>query len=345
MKMVRLGKTGLQVSYMGFGGIPIQRTTPQETKELFMSLLAQGVNYVDTARAYTVSEEWIGRAIEGMRDRFVLATKSKNTTAPGMAADIEISLKNLRTGYIDLYQVHNPSEKDLDTITAPGGALEALLQAKEGGKIGHIGLTAHSLKVFERALELPWVETIMFPYNLVETQGEALIHRCREKDIGFIAMKPLAGGALGAAPGGSGEMDDSALALRFIAQNPDVTMVIPGVYCAGEVEKNAAALQDPRPLREEEQQRIEAVRDRLGNHFCRRCNYCAPCTKGISIPNVFLFEGYLTRYGLEQWARERYASLPVKAGACIQCGACEPRCPYQLPIRQMMRAAAEKFGE
>ena len=221
-----------------------------------------------------------------------------------MQADIETSLRNLRTSYIDLYQVHNPSMEDLAVVTGPGGALEALQQAKKEGKIGHIGLTAHSLEVFEKALSLPWVETIMFPYNLVETQGEALIHRCREKNIGFIAMKPLAGGALTRVPG---ETEDRAvLALRFLAQNPDVTVVIPGMYCKEEVERNAAALLDTAPLTDTEQEKIQQIRQELGQNFCRRCNYCAPCTKGISIPNVFLFEGYLTRYGLVNWARERY---------------------------------------
>lgn len=343
MKKVILGKTGLQISYMGFGGIPLQRVTQQEAKEVFKALIEQGVNYLDTARAYTVSEEWIGGAIEGMRDRFVLATKSKQTTAAAMQADIETSLRNLRTSYIDLYQVHNPSMEDLAVVTGPGGALEALQQAQKEGKIGHIGLTAHSLEVFEKALSLPWVETIMFPYNLVETQGEALIHRCREKHIGFIAMKPLAGGALTRVPG---ETEDRAvLALRFLAQNPDVTVVIPGMYCKEEVERNAAALLDTAPLTDTEQEKIQQIRQELGQNFCRRCNYCAPCTKGISIPNVFLFEGYLTRYGLVDWARERYDSLAVKAGACIGCGVCETRCPYHLPIRKMMAKAAEEFGE
>ncbi len=343
MKKVILGKTGLQISYMGFGGIPLQRVTQEEAKEVFKALVEQGVNYLDTARAYTVSEEWIGSAIEGMRDKFVLATKSKQTTAAAMAADIETSLRNLRTSYIDLYQVHNPSMDDLVVVTAPGGALEALQKAKKEGKIGHIGLTAHSLEVFEKALSLPWVETIMFPYNLVETQGEELIHRCHEQNIGFIAMKPLAGGALTKVPG---ETEDRAvLALRFLSQNPDVTVVIPGMYCKEEVERNATALLDPSPLTEAECERIEKIRQDLGQNFCRRCNYCAPCTKGISIPNVFLFEGYLTRYGLVDWARERYKSLDVKAGACIGCGVCETRCPYQLPIRKMMAKAAEVFGE
>ena len=335
MQYVTLGKTGLKISRMGFGGIPIQRIDREGTKVLMERLLEEGINYIDTARGYTVSEEFLGYALEGIRDRFVLATKSMSRTKEAMAADIEKSLSNLRTDYIDLYQVHNPNLEQLEQVISPGGALEALLEAKEAGKIGHIGLTAHSVAVFERALELPWVETIMFPYNIVESQGEELMHRCTEKNVGFIDMKPLAGGAI----------EDASLALRFVCANPDVTVVIPGMYDLAEIEQNLKAVNDETPLTEEEKAGFEQVRKELGNNFCRRCNYCAPCAAGINIPGVFLFAGYLERYGLADWAKDRYSSLPVKASACIECGACETRCPYELPIRQMMKRAAEEFGE
>ena len=335
MEYVTLGKTVLKISRLGFGGIPIQRVDAATTTELLKSLADKGINYIDTARAYTVSESYLGEALEGIRDRFILATKSMSRTRETMAKDVETSLQNLRTNYIDLYQIHNPSMEQLDTVIAPGGALEALLEAKEAGKIGHIGLTAHSLTVFERALDLPWVETIMFPYNIVEKQGEDLIKRCKEQNIGFIAMKPLAGGAI----------EDAALALRFIYSNPDVTVAIPGMYDLKEIDQNLAAAEDTAPLTTDELAKMEEIRHLLGNNFCRRCNYCAPCTVGISIPNVFLFQGYLDRYGLADWAKDRYSSLSVKASACIQCGACETRCPYQLPIREMLKDAAQKFGE
>ncbi len=170
------------------GGIPIQKIDAAGTRKLIHALMESGVNFIDTARGYTVSEEYFGFALEGVREHFVLATKSMARTKEAMAKDIDISLSNLRTDYIDLYQVHNPGAKDFDQVTAPGGALEALLEAKDAGKIGHIGITLHSAELFEKALDLPWVETIMFPYNIVETQGEELIARCTERKIGFIAM-------------------------------------------------------------------------------------------------------------------------------------------------------------
>lgn len=330
-----LGKTGLKISRMGFGGIPIQKTSAEETKTLIRFLMEQGVNYIDTARGYTVSEAYLGYALEGVRDRFVIATKSMARTKEAMEKDISISMNNLRTDYIDLYQVHNPTAKDLEQVLAPGGALEALCEAKAAGKIGHIGITLHAVELFEQAVEMDWVETIMFPYNIVETQGEELIAKCKEKNIGFIDMKPLAGGAIEAAK----------TAIRFIVNNPNVTVVIPGMATVEEAKENLASAEDTAPLTEQENAAIESIRKALGSNFCRRCNYCAPCAAGIGIPAVFMMEGYYNRYDLKDWAKARYDAFDHKASECIGCGACETRCPYNLPIRQMMKKAAETFGE
>ena len=329
-----LGKTGLKISRLGFGGIPIQRIDAEGTKTLMHQMKDAGINYIDTARGYTVSEEYLGYALEGIREHFVIATKSMARTKEAMAADIDISLKNLRTDYIDLYQVHNPSPAQLEQVMAPGGALEALLEAKQAGKIGHIGLTAHSLDVFRTALDLDWVETFMFPYNIVETQGEKLIAKCAEKNIGFVDMKPLAGGAI----------EDATLALRYICANDAVTVVIPGMAEEKELEQNLAAVNNTSPITNEEKAAFLEVRNQLGTNFCRRCNYCQPCAAGINISGCFLFDGYLQRYGLADWAKGRYAAMPVKASACIGCGACEDRCPYHLPIRDMLKKVAEDFG-
>ena len=334
MEYVTLGKSGLRISRLGFGGIPIQRIDQEGTRVLVDRLVEEGINFIDSARGYTVSEEYLGYALEGRREKFVLATKSMARTKEAMEADIEKSLHNFRTDYIDLYQVHNPSMEQLEQVMAPGGALEALMEAKEAGKIGHIGLTAHAEAVFEKALELPWVETIMFPYNIVETQCTHLIHACAEKNIGFIDMKPLAGGAI----------EDADLAMRFVCTNPDVTVVIPGMYDIREIDENLAAVEDTSALTEDELLKIQTIRRELGTQFCRRCNYCQPCTAGISISGIFVLEGYLQRYGLGDWAQKRYDALNKKAGDCVGCGACEKRCPYQLPIRQMLARCKQEFG-
>ena len=330
-----LGKTGLKISRLGFGGIPIQRIDAEGTKVLMHQLKDAGVNFIDTARGYTVSEEYLGYALEGIREDFVIATKSMSRTKEAMAADIDISLKNLRTDHIDLYQVHNATPEQLQQVVAPGGALEALQEAKAAGKIGHIGLTAHSLDTFKMALEMDWVETFMFPYNIVETQAEKLIAEAAKKNIGFIDMKPLAGGAI----------EDATLALRYICANPNVTVVIPGMAEPKELQQNIAAVSDTSPITAEEKAKFLEVRSQLGTQFCRRCNYCQPCSVGINISGCFLFDGYLSRYGLADWAKSRYATMEKKASDCIGCGACEDRCPYNLPIRQMLKQVAQDFGE
>lgn len=335
MDYALLGNTGLLISKMGFGGIPIQRTDEAGAVKLMDTIIEAGINYIDTARAYTNSEALIGQALIGRRDRFVIATKSMARTREEMAADIEKSLSELRTDYIDIYQVHNPSLSQLDTVLSPGGAMEALDDAKKSGKIGHIGITAHSVEVFEKALDLGLFETVMFPYNIVETQGTELISRCKHDGVGFIAMKPLAGGAI----------ENGFEAIRFVLSNPAVSVVIPGMCSPHEVRDNCSALSAVIGYDPQKSDYVKKVRAELNENFCRRCNYCAPCTVGIPIPSIFLFEGYLSRYSLEDWARKRYATVKVKAGECIGCGVCETRCPYNLPIREMLKKAAEEFGE
>ena len=218
-------------------------------------------------------------------------------------------------------------EKNTGVRSYMGGYI---VEAKAQGKIGHIGITLHSADLFRQAVELPWVETIMFPYNIVETQGEKLIAKCAEKGIGFICMKPLAGGAI----------EDADTALRFVVSNPNVTVVIPGMAEQKEIAQNMAAVANTEPLTAEEREKAAKIRNELGTNFCRRCNYCAPCTAGISISAVFLLEGYYSRYDLKDWALGRYAGLDKKASDCIGCGVCEDRCPYNLPIREMLKKAS-----
>jgi len=337
MKYTTLGKTGLAVSVVGLGGIPIQRTDVAGVKAVIDACVETGVNYIDTARAYTVSEEYLGQALEGRRDRFVIATKSMARDYEGMKADVEKSLKNLRTDYIDLYQIHNiKNDADFALCFGENGAYRALAEAKAEGKIGHIGATAHAPEAFERLITEyeDRIETLMFPYNIVENQGAALMAECTKKNIGFIAMKPLAGGNL----------DDAMLALKYILANPDCTIVIPGMGDTDEVYQNAGAC-DLGALTEEEKAVCEKIRAQLGQNFCRRCGYCAPCTVGIDIPSNFLIANYLRRYGLSDWAKARYATLKVTAKSCVECGVCETRCPYHLPVRSMLKQVAKDMGE
>lgn len=335
MEYTTLGKTGLKVSRLGFGGLPIQRTERADVVPLIKSAADAGINYIDTAKGYTVSEEFIGLAMETMRDKFILATKSMSRDAAGMAADIDDSLAKLRTDYIDIYQLHNLKPEELDIVKGPGGALEALKAAAAAGKIGHIGVTTHSVETFGMLLEEPWAETVMLPYNLVETQGAECIAKAREKNIGFLAMKPLAGGAL----------ENADLAIRYLLADKNVDIALVGVHSREEVAANAASAEKAGPLSPGDLREIQKIRDEMGSVFCRRCNYCAPCTAGIAIPQVFIFGGYLERYGLGDWAKSRYFAMDKRAKDCVGCGECEKRCPYGLPIRQMMKKYAKMFGE
>ena len=336
MNYVQLGRTGLHCAAVSFGGIPIQRSDAANTKSVVDALEKCGMNYIDTARGYTVSEEYLGAALEGRRDKFILATKSMARDYAGMKQDVEISLGNLRTDYIDIYQLHNLPGKDFDRVFGPEGAYRALAEAKAEGKIGHIGATAHSVDALRLLVEdySDRIETVMFPYNIVERQGEDLLRQARAKGIGTIAMKPLAGGNL----------DDWRLALRYVAASDAVDISIPGMGSVEEVERNAAAAENLSPLTAEELEQCAVIRRELGTHFCRRCGYCAPCTVGIDIPSNFLMVNYLRKYDLADWAKTRYEGLAHHAGECIECGVCESRCPYELPIRKMLKDVAAQFG-
>ena len=336
MKYIILGKTGLHVSMVGLGGIPVQRTDVNGAKEIVEECMKQGVNYLDTARGYTVSEEFFGEALKECRDKWVIATKSMARDYEGMKKDIEISLKNLQTDYIDLYQFHNlKTDEEIEKCFSEDGAYRALAEAKEAGKIGHVGATAHSLEAFEKLIHEyeDKIETMMFPYSIVENQGAELIHECAEKNIGFIAMKPIAGG----------NIDNTVLALKYINNNPECTIVIPGMGNAEEVRQNTCE-EVFGLLTEDDKKACEVIAREVGSQFCRRCGYCAPCPQGINIPSNFLFVNYKRKYGLGDWAKGRYAALDKNASDCVKCGICETRCPYDLPIRSMLEKVAEEMN-
>ncbi len=330
-----LGTTGLNVKAVGFGGIPIQRVEQDEVNAIIEAMIETGINFIDTARGYTVSESFIGNALgDGKRSNFVIATKSPAKDYDQMKADIETSLNNLKTDYIDLYQCHLVKEMDqYRQILSENGAYKALVEAKAAGKIGHIGITSHNVDLLNEIIDDMPFETIQFPYNIIERQAEELFKRASQRGVGVIVMKPLAGGAL----------ENGALSLKFILNNPNVSVVIPGMDKVSQVFENSNVAKLDFTLSDSEKEEIENIRKSLGETFCRRCGYCLPCVKGIDIPTQFIIEGYLTRYNLKSWAIERYFSMDIKSTDCIECGECEPKCPYDLPIRKMMRNVTEKF--
>ena len=330
-----LGRTGLEVTAISFGGLPMQRCTLDEAGPVLHAALDAGINFIDTARAYTDSEEKIGRHLAARRSEYYLATKSFARTKEAMVKDIAISLANLKTDVIDLYQIHNiQARKDLDAVLAPGGALEALQEAQKAGKIRFIGVTGHSVELLIEAVKTDLFSTVQVPFNFVETKAlDELLPLARKMNIGTIAMKPL----------GGGQLDDVDLALRFILEH-DITTAIPGMDEVRHIEQNLAALKNFRPLSPEERAKIEHEIAAVGSNFCRRCRYCLPCPAGVDIPQNFIFHLQYTRYNMKKTIPARYAAMPGKASDCTQCGACEERCPYDLPIRERLKKVAADLG-
>lgn len=331
----KLGKTNLNVSVVGFGGIPIQKISREEAAEVIHRAEEMGINFIDSARGYTVSEEYIGNALRGRRDKWIVATKSMARSKEGMASDIQTSLTNLQTDYIDLYQIHNIKDMDsYNQVISDNGALAALHDAKDRGLIGHIGITAHSLDTLKVAVESGYFETIMYPYNIIENQADEIFKRANELGIGVIAMKPMAGGAL----------TNGTLAVKYILNNSDITIAIPGMASIREIEENVGAAQGDITLSKEELSLCEKIKNEMGQNFCRRCGYCAPCPQGIDIPFSFILRAYYENYDLKDWAVERYKGLGAHVEDCAECGICESRCPYNLPIRNMLKDVKKSFG-
>ncbi|WP_459129827.1 aldo/keto reductase [Guggenheimella bovis] len=330
----KLGQTGLLISALSIGGIPFQRVDAKVTTEILARAKDLGINFIDTARGYTTSEEFIGEALQKVgRDNFYLATKSMKRDS-SILEDLETSLRNLKTDHIDLYQFHNISKKeDFDRIFEKDGAYECILQKKKEGVIGHIGFTSHSVDLLKEAIHSGKFETVQFPYNAVESQGQALLEEAHQKGLGVLIMKPFAGGAI----------QNKSLALRYLMEKDFISAMIPGIDSIEELEENVKSVDPYIPLSNEERMTLEEETTELGEHFCRRCGYCMPCTAGINIPQIFLFEGYYTRYDLKEWTLERLKGLQKTQDDCIECGVCETRCPYQLPIREMMKNAQKTF--
>lgn len=335
MEKRRLGRTGFLVTPISFGALPMQRCTMEEAGEVLIAALDAGINFFDTARAYTDSEAKIGRYIAGRRSEYFLATKSMARTKAAMTEDIATSLATMKTEYIDIYQLHNvKTEQEWEAVMAPDGALAALKEAKAAGKIRQIGITGHNVDMLIRAVKTGEFSTVQVPFNCVEQRAmNDLFPLARSLDVGMIVMKPLGGGLI----------DHIDLALRFVLQQEGV-VAIPGMDRIEHVTENLAAAQNFRQLNPEETAKLTALAAELGSNFCRRCGYCMPCAVGIDIPQMFIFHLQYTRYGLKTAIPARYQGAKVKASACIECGECEERCPYNLPIRERIKQVAKDLG-
>ena len=336
METIRLGKTEMMVSKLGFGGIPIQRLSEDEAVAVVRRCLELGITFIDTANGYNTSEERIGKAISGKREKLILATKSGARTREGVESHLKLSLERLAVGYIDLYQFHGISDSNaLDTVLDPKGPMAAVEEARKAGVVKHIGITSHSMDVAKEAVKSDRFETIMFPFNFITSEpADELLPLAREHDVGFIAMKPLAGGML----------DNATIAFKYLFHFPDV-VPIPGIEKAQEIEELVQVLAGPRQMTDAEQQEMQRLREELGTRFCRRCDYCLPCTEKIAISTVMVSGSFAKRLPPERVFDGRFAEVLERAANCTECGDCEGRCPYHLPIREMIAEQVKWFQE
>jgi predicted aldo/keto reductase-like oxidoreductase len=288
----------------------------------------RGVDFIDTSRAYTTSERRIGLALKQTDKKVILASKSHSRTSDAVRADLETSLKELQRDYIDLYQCHFvKDDADYQKAISQGGALEALKKAKEEGLIGHIGITSHSLDVLARSLDDGLFDTLMTCFSFLEPQTrDRVIPKALEKNIGVIAMKPFSGGVI----------DNAGLALKYVLSQPGV-LVIAGVESKDLFDENWKVFQDGQGLTDKEKMEIEEIRKRYEKVFCRRCDYCQPCTEDIPIQIVLGIRSMVKRMGKGILQKGRQREAIEKARNCTECGECMTRCPYELPIPDLIK--------
>ena len=330
MEYIRLGRTDLLVTKNGFGALPVQRVGMEEACRILRKAYEGGINYFDTARFYTDSEEKIGMALSDVRERIIVSTKTMSTTVEGFWKELNISLSLMKTDYVDIYQFHNPA-----FCPKPGdgtGLYEAMLEAKAKGMIRHIGITNHRLAVAEEAVRSGLYETLQFPFSyLASEKEEALVRLCEEHDVGFICMKALAGGLI----------TRSDVAYAYLAQYP--VAPIWGIQRESELDEFLSYNDNPPTLTEERLAYIEEERRSLAGDFCRGCGYCMPCPAGIEINNCARMSLLLRRSPAALQLTPAVQEKMKKIENCLDCGQCKSRCPYGLDTPNLLRKNYEDY--
>ena len=325
MKKITLGKTGITVPQNAFGALPIQRTDRENAVKILRCAYEGGMTYYDTARAYSDSEEKLGEAFDGMRDRIYLATKTMAHTPDKFWSDLETSLKNLRTDYIDVYQFHCVGQ-----CYAPDdgtGMYECMLEAKRQGLIRHIGTTAHKLQVAYDCAESGLYETLQFPFSYLSSEKEVgLVKVCQERQVGFVAMKGLAGGLI--------NRSDAAMAFMTEFEN---VLPIWGIQRMNELEEWLSYMQDTPQMTDEIASFINKEKQELSGEFCRGCGYCMPCPAGIEINNCARMSLMLRRAPSAGWLTEAWQQKMAKIQDCINCRQCTKKCPYELSTPELLK--------
>ena len=333
MQKIQFGSTGLVVEKNGFGCLPIQRISEAEAVRLLHRACDGGINFFDTARAYSDSEQKVGAAFSAMRDKIVLATKTGAVTAEGFWRDLETSLRTLKTNYIDIYQFHNP-----DFCPKPGGEdglYDAALEAKKQGKIRHISITNHRLAVAHEAIDSGLYASLQFPFSyLAGEQEQELVRKCRERGMGFIAMKGMAGGLI----------RDGLTAAAWMETQENVVPIW-GVQRESELEQFLQCVREGAELTEERRATIERDRKELCGEFCRGCGYCMPCPAGIEINNCARMSLMLRRAPTQEWLTEEWQAKMHRIEQCMHCGHCMSKCPYGLNTPELLQANYKDYWE
>ena len=333
MKTITLGSTGITTPQNAFGALPVQRVDMQTAVEILHRAYDGGMTFFDTARAYSDSEVKMGEAFgPALRDKIFIATKSTATTPEKLIADLETSLRNLRTDYIDIYQLHCVKQ-----CYRPGdgtGLYETLLEAKAQGKIRHIGITAHKIGIAEEIAESGLYETLQFPFSYLATERDiALVETCRKNNVGFIAMKGLSGGLL----------TNARACMAFMLHYP--VLPIWGIQRLSELEQWLAFFDDPPAMTEDLAAIIQNDRDELLGEFCRGCGYCMPCSVAITINQCARMSQMIRRAPSKDWLTPYWQEEMLKIEKCVNCGACLKRCPYELDIPNLLRKNLADYKE
>jgi uncharacterized protein len=323
-----LGSTDLTVSEFGFGCIPIIRFPSDDSVAVLRHALERGINFFDTANAYRDSEAKLGAAFAGMREKVVLASKTLQRGADGATAHLENSLRAMRTDYLDLYQLHQiAQEKDWLQASGPAGALEAVLKAKAAGKVRYLGVTSHNLQMAIKLVRSGLFDTIQFPFNLIEEGAkDELLAATREMGMGFIAMKPFGGGVI----------NNATAAFKYLRSYPEV-IPIPGFESCAQVDEVLSLYSSPNVIERQDLAVMETFRGELGKRFCRRCEYCQPCPQGVMITPAMGYPIVAARMSAPVAAE--FCQKPMESVLlCTGCGACIERCPYELPVPEILKA-------
>ena len=333
MADVTLGKTKIPVNKNGFGALPVQRVSVEEAGTLLKKAFNHGITFFDTARAYSDSEEKLGLAFEGIREKIYIATKTAADTAEGFRRDLEESLRLLKTDYIDLYQFHNPA-----VCPKPGdgsGLYEAMLEARERGTVRHIGITNHRLHVAAEAVESGLYETLQFPFSYLASEKELeLVEACKAADMGFIAMKALSGGLI----------TNSAAAYAYLAKFDNV-LPIWGIQREHELDEFLSYIDNPPVMTEELEAVIEHDRKELLGEFCRGCGYCMPCPAEIEINTCARMSLLIRRSPSAGHLTEASQNMMMKIKDCLHCGQCSSKCPYGLDTPALLERNLKDYEE